>query len=114
MAEIAIIAIGVYTLAGIIGGGLLVHKLKPLTWPQWLRLTPTKDLLRQPIAAEIVIHVMGDMSKKVYATKLVTLPPQAIAKVTENIIAAGMELGQQHGIQVHLCTRPEHQQEGNK
>ena len=107
--HIGSIAIGIYLLAGIIGGGLLVAKIKPFTKPAWLVLTPP-DLLRNPIAAEIVIHVMGDMSKKVYATKLITLPPQAIAKVTENIIAAGMELGQQHGIQVHLCTRPEHQE----
>jgi hypothetical protein len=84
-----------------------------MNWPKWLKLTPTKDLLRHDIMAEVVIHVMADHTRKVYATKLITLPPPHIAKVLESIMAASVDLGQQHGIQVHLCTRPDHQG-GNK
>ena len=83
-------------------------------WPDWLKLTPTKDLLRHDIMAEVVIHVMADHTRKVYATKLITLPPPHIAKVLESIMAASVDLGQQHGIQVHLCTRPDHQPQGAK
>ena len=106
--QLAIVALGAYLVTGVIASSLVIARLKPLTWPSWLRLTPTKDLLRQSLVAEVVVHILPDGARKVYATKLITLQPPQIAKVIESTMAGAMDLGAQHGITVHLCNRPDH------
>ena len=112
VAEIfATAALGAYLLAFILAGSVIVARTTwTPSWPLWLRLTPTKDLLRQSIMAQVDIHIMPDLTRKTYASKLVGLPTPTIAKVVESVIAAGMDLGVQHGIQVHVCSRPDHKE----
>ena len=79
-----------------------------MTWPAWLRLTPSAtrcNLLGPDLRAEVVIHVAEDWSRKVYVSKLVGTP-QDLARVVESIVRAGVDLGTQHGIKIEFSPTP--------
>ena len=78
-----------------------------MRWPAWLRLpslTPA-NLLGPDIIAEVCIHVLPDFSRKVYASKFLGSQEQ-MAKIVQNVVATGFDLGQQHGITIQFNQPP--------
>ena len=75
---------------------------RALRWCKWAIFDSPGDLLRDELSVEIVIHILPDFTRKVYVSKFTAPNPAFIAKVVESVVRTGMDIGQQHGIQIQF------------